>query len=488
MAEERVQRRLAAILVADVVGYSRLMGLDEAGTLSALKARQRHVINPLVRKHRGRIVNMMGDSVLVEFASAVNAVECATALQLEMDVANRDLPTDRHIVLRAGVNLGDVVVEGNDLYGDGINVAARLQALADPGSVLVSEAVFGQIRSKVPINFDDLGDHTLKNIAEPVRVYRIAGAAVTTGTTSQATTTAPKFSIAVLPFTNISGDPEQEYFSDGVTEDIITDLFKVSALKVISRNTVFTFKSKAVHASQVARQLGVAHVLEGSVRKAANRVRITAQLIDAADNSHLWAERYDRDLADIFSLQDEIAQAIVAALKIRLLPEEKKAIQTRSTHNPDAYQLYLLARHHFERRDKRGPEIAVRFCQRALEIDPNYARAWALIALAQAVEYRRGKVEESGLAAAEKALSIDPTLGEPHAAKGRVLAELGRYDEAFAAHETSLRLEPDSFDVRYHFGLTCLVPGRHEQAIEHFERAAQLLETDYSSLNLVAMN
>jgi len=330
MAEERVQRRLAAILVADVVGYSRLMGLDEAGTLSALKARQRHVINPLVRKHRGRIVNMMGDSVLVEFASAVNAVECATALQLEMDVANRDLPTDRHILLRAGVNLGDVVVEGNDLYGDGINVAARLQALADPGSVLVSEAVFGQIRSKVPINFDDLGDHTLKNIAEPVRVYRIAGAAVTTGTTSQATTTAPKFSIAVLPFTNISGDPEQEYFSDGVTEDIITDLFKVSALKVISRNTVFTFKSKAVHASQVARQLGVAHVLEGRVRKAANRVRITAQLIDAADSSHLWAERYDRDLADIFSLQDEIAQAICCG------PEDQ-VVAGREEGDPDAF-------------------------------------------------------------------------------------------------------------------------------------------------------
>jgi adenylate cyclase len=474
--------------MADVVGYSRLMGQNESATLDAIKFLRKDVLHPLISKHRGRIVQLMGDGVLVEFASAVNAVECAVELQRQMESANEFLPQDRRIALRIGVNLGDVEVEGGDLYGDGINVAARLEALADPGSVVISHTVHSQVRGKVEFGFDDLGEQTLKNIAEPIRVFRVLATSIPPGGATRSAAQPSKPSIAVLPFTNMSGDPEQDYFSDGVTEDIITDLSKVSALKVISRHTVFTFKGKAVHAGQVARRLGVAHVLEGSVRKAANRVRITAQLVDAVDNSHLWAERYDRDLADIFSLQDEIAQAIVAALKIRLLPEEKKAIQTRSTHNPDAYQLYLLARHHFERRDKRGPEIAIRFCQRALEIDPNYARAWALIALAQAVEYRRGKVEESGLAAAEKALSIDPTLGEPYAAKGRVLAELGRYDEAFAAHETSLRLEPDSFDVRYHFGLTCLLSLRHEPAIEHFERAAQLLETDYSSLNLVAMS
>jgi len=295
-----------------------------------------------------------------------------------------------------------------------------------------------------------------------------------------------KPSIAVLPFTNMSGDPEQEYFSDGITEDIITDLSKVSTLSVLSRNTTFAFKGKAVGIGQIAQRLKVGYVLEGSVRKAAGRVRITAQLIDARKDSHVWGDRYDRDLNDIFALQDEIAEAIVAALKIRLLPVEKKAIESRSTLDAKAYQTYLLARYYRRQNGARSLEIALRFCQSALEIDPRYARAWAIVAHCQARLHRRGRSEETGLSAAEKALALDPGLAEAHSARGAVLTELGRYDEALAAHEEALRLEPDSFEVRHNLGMTCLYLGRYQDAGEHYEHAGQLFETGYSSLAFAA--
>jgi adenylate cyclase len=481
-----MERRLAAILAADVVGYSRLMQQDEAATLAALKSRRKEVLDPLVGKHHGRIVKLMGDGVLVEFASAVNAVACAVELQGAMQTANAELADDRRIVLRVGINLGDVMVEGSDLYGDGVNVAARLEPLAEPGGICVSAKVHGEVANKLELAFEYLGEQNLKNMAAPVGVYRLAAAAGAAPASRHAPPS--KLSIAVLPFANMSGDPEQEYFSDGITEDIITDLSKVSTLNVLSRNTVFTFKGKAVRVEQVARELKVGFVLEGSVRKAGGRVRITAQLIDTSKDSHVWAERYDRDLSDIFALQDEISQAIVGALKVKLLPEEKKAIETRATHNLDAYQLYLLARHYHARRSVKNLEIAVRFCRRALEIDPSYARAWALLAVSQAELHVRGRPEESGLSAAEAALALDPNLAEGHAAKGRVLAENGRFEEALAAHEESLRLEPDSYDVRYYFGRTCFFLGRHEAAIEHYERAAQLLETDFRAVGLAAMS
>jgi adenylate cyclase len=487
MAEQRAQRRLAAILAADVVGYSRLMEQDEAGTLAMLKQRHKAVMKPMIARHHGRIVKLMGDGILVDFGSAVDAVACAAELQEAMGAANADLPEDRHIVWRVGVNLGDVIVEGSDLFGDGVNIAARLQAIAEPGRVFISQTVFGHVRGKVQLAFDDLGEQSLKNMAEPVRVYRVSG---TIDSASRPTSGKPapvsKLSIAVLPFVNLSGEPEQEYFSDGITEDIITDLSKVATLNVLSRNTTFTFKGKAVDVSQIARQLKVGHVVEGSVRKSGGRVRITAQLIDAARDTHLWAERYDRDLVDIFALQDEISWAIVAALKIKLLPEEVKAIESRSTENPNAYQLYLLARFYKGQPMARTQEIALRYCQRALDIDPNYARAWALAGLCQASLHQRGRLAESGLAAAEKALSLDPTLADAHATKGRSLAEIGRFDEALVAHEESLRLDPDSFDVHANFGSTCMWLGRKEAAVVHFERAAQLSETNYINLSLAA--
>jgi adenylate cyclase len=484
MAEERAQRRLAAILAADVVGYSRLMQRDEAGTLAALTARRGEILQPIVARHHGRVVKLMGDGVLVDFASAVNAVECAVELQGAMHAANANLPPDRRIVWRVGLNLGDVLVDGDDLYGDGVNVAARLETLAEPGGILVSQTFFSHVRSRVPFGFEDLGEQTLKNMAEPVRVYRVTGAHAP----SPAGRIAPpsRLSIAVLPFTNMSGDPEQEYFSDGITEDIITDLSRVSALSVVSRNTVFTFKGKPVDIAEIGRRLNVGHVLEGSVRKAGGRVRITAQLIDAAADSHLWAERYDRDFNDIFALQDEIAQAIVAALKVRLLPAEKKAIETRSTHDPEAYQIYLQGRYHLLHHGVKNLEIAIRLGQRALEIDPHYARAWALIAVCQSSLRIRGQAGDSGLAAAEKALALDPTLAEAQAARARVLADLGRFDEAIAAHEESLRLDPDSAEARFNYGRTCFQLGRNEAAIEHFERAAELSETNFGSLSFMA--
>ena len=296
-----------------------------------------------------------------------------------------------------------------------------------------------------------------------------------------------KLTVAVLPFTNMSGDPEQEYFSDGITEDIITDLSKVSTLNVLSRNTTFTFKGKAVEIGQIAQRLEVSYVIEGSVRKAGGRVRITAQLIDASKDSHIWGERYDRDLNDIFALQDEIAQTIVAALKIRLLPEDREAIESRSTKDPKAYQLYLLARFYHLQFHPRPIRIALNFCRRALEVDPDYARAWALAAICEAFLYIMGASESPGLAAAEKALSQDSTLAEAYAAKGFALCELKESTLAIAAHEESLRLAPDSYDVRTCFGHTHMMLGNYDAAIEHYERAAQLLEADYFCLTMSAV-
>jgi adenylate cyclase len=314
MAEERAHRRLAAILAADVVGYSRLMEQDEAGTLAALKTRRKGILQPLVIEYSGRIVKVMGDGVLVEFASAVNSVACAVELQKHMASANVGMSDKHHIVLRIGINLGDVMVEGSDLYGDGVNIAARLEGIAEPGAILVSGAAYDYVKNKVAVGFDDLGTRTLKNIVEPVRVYRVAGTPrvfVTKAATD-------KLSIAVLPFTNMSGEPEQQYFSDGITEDIITELSRFRSLSVLARNASFQFRDNSIDIKQVGHELGVQYVVEGSVRKFGDRIRITAQLIDAASGNHLWAERFDRDQRDIFAVQDQVVRTIVGTLVGRL--------------------------------------------------------------------------------------------------------------------------------------------------------------------------
>src|SRR6476661_336929 len=376
-----MERRLTAILAADVVGYSRLMGANESGTLAALDTLRAEFINPKVSEHQGRTVKLTGDGMLVEFPSVVNAVACATELQRGIRKRNAGVPQDQRIEFRMGVNLGDVIVEGGDIFGDGVNVAARLESIAPVGGITVSQSVCDHVGNRLGLTFEDMGERRLKNIERPIRVYTIS---IDTLSQSPDRASAPaeeKPSIAVLPFNNMSGDPEQEYFSDGITEDIITDLSKVSALFVVARNTAFTYKGKHVDVQEVAKRLGVNFILEGSVRKAGARVRVTGQLINGKDSGHVWADRYDRDLTDIFAIQDEITHAIVEQLKVKLLPQEKKSISQAPTDNVEAYTYYLRGRQFLQRRSTKAYyELARRMFAKAVELDPLYARAYAGIA------------------------------------------------------------------------------------------------------------
>src|SRR6267143_1959637 len=357
-----MERRLTAILAADVVGYSRLMGTNEAGTLAALKALQTDFIDGKIAEHHGRIVKQTGDGMLVEFPSVVNAVACATEVQRGMRDRNADVPGDRRIQFRIGVNLGDVIVEGEDIFGDGVNVAARLESIAEPGGITISGSVRDQVGNRLDLTFEDMGEQNLKNIERPIRAYSVSldrpVALDTRDKRSAEQEPLEKPSIAVLPFNNMSGDPEQEYFSDGITEDIITDLSKVSGLFVVARNTAFTYKGKPVKVQQVGQELGVAFILEGSVRKAGSRVRVTGQLISSKDGGHVWADRYDRDLTDIFAIQDDITHAIVEELKVKLLPQEKKSIGQTPTDNVEAYTYYLRGRQFMQRHSKSNYQFA----------------------------------------------------------------------------------------------------------------------------------
>jgi adenylate cyclase len=354
--------------------------------------------------------------------------------------------------------------------------------------VALSRIVRDQVEGKAPCVFEDMGEHTVKNIERPVHVFSVRPAERGQAETHKAEQSR-KLSICVLPFSNMSGDAEQEYFSDGISEDIITDLSKVSALLVIARNTAFQFKAKSVDIPQIARQLKVSHVLEGSVRKSGGRVRITAQLIDGGSGGHIWAERYDRDLNDIFALQDEISEAIVKALKLKLVPEEKKAIEQRGTDNVEAYNLYLMARQTYVtglEGDPRRNETTIRLCNRAVEIDPGYARAWALMALGQMLLLSGyGKGSDTGLAAADRALSLDPNMADAHAVKARIFAEAGRHDEAAAEIQIALRQDPESFEVNKAAALLHFGQRRYQDAIRHWEKAITLMENDFSSAGLL---
>ena len=451
MAEERAQRRLAAILAADVVGYSRLMQIDEAGTLAALKARRSEVLRPVVSKHRGRVVKLMGDGVLIEFASAVDAVECAVQLQEGMDTANAGSPEDRRIVLRIGINLGDVMVEGSDLYGDGVNIAARLEALAEPGRVYVSQTVFNHVRGKVSLGFEDFGEQVLKNMAEPVRVYRVTSTSSPTNpvASTKAAFTA-KLSIAVLAFTNMSGEPEQDYFSDGISEDIITDLAKLSELHVIARNSSFVFKGRAVSVPVVAKTLSVRYVLEGSVRKAGTRIRVTAQLIDSTTGGHVWADRFDRDLTDIFAVQDELTREIVSALKVKLTAEEKSRLINRRTVDPEAYNLFLRGREQVWNHTRSGNIEARNLLGRAVAIDPSFAAAQAYLAFTHANDFVNGwsaspeQSLQTGLEIAGVAAAIDGEDPQAHFALAVAFLWNREHDKALAEAQRCLTLAPNS--------------------------------------------
>jgi adenylate cyclase len=392
-----------------------------------------------------------------------------------MQTRTASMPDDRSIQFRVGVNLGDVIVEGDDIYGDGVNVAARLEGVAAPGGIAVSQSVRDQVGNRLDLIFEDRGEQQLKNIEKPIRVYHVL--LEEPESDAMPSKKQEKPSIAVLPFTNMSGDPEQEYFSDGITEDIITDLSKISGLSVIARNTSFTYKGKAVKAQTVGKELGASFILEGSVRKAGARVRVTGQLVNSNDGTFIWAERFDRDLTDIFAIQDEITHAIVEQLKVKLLPQEKRSIEQAPTENVEAYTLYLRGRDFQIRYSKRYFELARRMFAKAIELDPNYARAYAGIAHCDSWLYMVYQVDvslEGILETAAKALTLDNKLAEAHTARGVALAAARKFDEANAEFERALTLDPNSFEVHFLYARPAFMQGKIARAVELLERAAEI--------------
>ena len=493
MAEESVERRLAAILAADVVGYSRLMEANEERTMAALKHHRREFFDPTMAKHGGRIFKVMGDGFLVEFASVLNAARCAVEIQRGMIGRNEGVPEDRHIKFRIGINVGDLIVDGDDFYGDGVNMAARLEGLASPGGISCSAAVRTQIGNKLELDFLDQGEKTVKNIAQPVHVYFINMAEAAPASAPQAGVSPPapmadKPSVAVLPFSNMSNDPEQEFFSDGITEDIITDLSNVSGLFVLGRNTVFAYKGKSVNLMQIARELGVSYLLEGSVRKAGQKVRINAQLIEGYTGGHVWAARYDRDLTDIFTVQDEITQTIVAQLKVKLLPEEKQAIELAPTDNIEAYTYYLKGREFFRRATKPNLALARQMFAKAIELDPLYARAYAGMADCDSflfLHYSEDVLINGILANCAKALSLDTRLAEARASRGLALSLSQKFAEAEQEFELAIASNPNLFEAHYFYARVCYTQMKMEAAAAHFERAAEVNTDDYQSPSLL---
>ena len=484
MVEERINRKLAAILAADVVSYSRLMGADEAGTLAALKRHREFVFDPAVAAHNGRIVKLIGDGTIVEFGSVVDAVNCALSVQRSNGALPDEALGQPNIVLRIGINLGDVIIEGGDIYGDG--VAARLEPLAEPGGICVSSIVNESIGNRIDVRFQDGGDISVKNIDRPIRVWKWhPGATPLAAAKSNAAKPEPNgatASVAILPFTNMSGDPEQEYFSDGITEDIITDLSKIAGLTVIARNSSFTYKGRSVDIRTVGRELGVRSVLEGSIRRAGKRVRITAQLVDAATGGHLWAERYDRDLTDIFEVQDDVTRRIVDALKVTLSPAENARLIAGGTSSMDAYDYVLRGRELLlgKAKNRETFEQATKFFMRALEIDPNYPKAYAALSLAYNLDYqnRWSDDPDSSLPLAkryaEQAIEKDPN--EPFA---RLVASWAaifdkNLDRATSEVNTALRLNPNFALAYSNLGSIHNYSGRPLEAIPVLERAMRL--------------
>jgi adenylate cyclase len=480
-----MERRLTAILAADVVGYSRLMTIDEAGTLAALKSLQKNLVNPKISEHNGRTFKLTGDGMLIEFPSVVSAVACAVDIQSALRKRNATEAAAR-IEFRIGVNLGDIIVEEGDIFGDGVNVAARLESIAPIGGIAVSQSVRDHVGKRLDLAFEDMGERRLKNIEAPIRVYSISIDRPSSDGAASAGQERP--SIAVLPFVNMSGDPEQEYFSDGITEDIITDLSKVSGLFVVARNTVFTYKGKTAEVQEVAKHLGVNFVLEGSVRKAGSRVRVTGQLINGKDGGHVWADRYDRDLTDIFAIQDEITHAIVEQLKVKLLPQEKKNIAQAPTDNVEAYTYYLRGRQFMQRHSRANYQLARRMFARAVELDPLYARAYAGIADCDSflfLHYQLPAGVDSILATSGKALSLDDRVAEAHASRGLALSLGKRYEESTEEFEKAIALDPNSFEAHYFYARACVTQGKLELAAPLFERAAENKPDDYQSLCLL---
>jgi len=528
MNTQEVKRKLAAILSADVKGYSRLMGEDEKGTVRTLNI-YKEVMTGLTQNHHGRVVDAPGDNVLAEFASVVDAVECAVEIQKELKTRNAELPESRRMEFRIGVNLGDVIEDGEQILGDGVNIAARLENLTDAGGICISGTAFDQVRNKLELGYEYLGEQTVKNITLPVRVYKVmmepeaAGKVIgekkaklkpwqrgTIGLMAFVIVVAAIFviwkfnipsappkievaskekmafplpdkpSIAVLPFVNMSEDKEQEYFSDGITEEIITALSKISQLFVISRQSTFTYKGKPVKVKQVSEELGVRYVLEGSVRKAGDKVRITAQLIDAITGHHLWAERYDRNLKDIFALQDEITLKIISALQVKLVGVDRSGLSVKGTDNLEAYLKLLQSREQAGRFTKEGNILARKYAEEAIALDPKYAGAYLRLSATLIMDLTYGTTEspEQSLRRAEecvqKALVLDNSSGEAHAFLGRIYLSKRQYEKAIAEGERALTLDPNSDFVQAALAYSSYYAGRFEEAIAMYQKAIRL--------------
>jgi adenylate cyclase len=483
---EAVERRLAAILSADVVGYTRLMAQDEVTTLKTLNG-CRDAIGGLVRQHGGRVVDAVGDNVLAELPSVVDAVTCAVAIQDELGARNEGLPAERKMQFRIGIQLGDVLVQGEQIYGDGVNMAARLEALADPGGVCISATVRDQIRHTLPYVYEDLGEQSLKNVADPVRVYRLR---MTDGDAPDGVPnlTVPGFAgrpaIAVLALDNLSGDPEQEYFADGIAEDLITRLSAVRLYPVIARNSSFVYKGKSVDVKQVSRELGVRYVVEGSVRKVADRVRISAQLIDATTGHHLWAERYDRTLSDVFALQDEIVDSIVMALQQTLEKAERERAIRKAPQNLDAWDCVQRGWWHLLRSTREEVAKGQALFHKATELDPHSSLAFSGLALSHLYElgYQwSGSPQESlaaSLRAAERAVALADDEPQAHVALGLARANAGQYEQAAAASERVIELNPSAAVGYWCLGRSLSYLGRPDEGVGLIEKAIRLSPHD----------
>ena len=481
MAQVRAERRLAAILAADVAGYSRLMGVDEEGTLAALKACRHELIDPKIAEHRGRIAKTTGDGALVEFASAVDATRCAMEIQRAMDERNAEVAEDRRIEFRIGINVGDIIIDEGDIYGDGVNIAARVETLARPGAICLSDNAYQQIKGKLSLDVSDMGEQQLKNIALPVRVYSIR----LDGTPARAALALPdKPSIAVLPFQNMSGDPEQDYFADGIVEDIITALSRFRNLFVIARNSSFTYKGRAVDVKQVSRELGVRYVLEGSVRKATNRVRITGQLIDATTGAHLWADRFDGTLEDVFDLQDQVTVSVVSAIAPKLEQVEIERANRKPTESLDAYDYFLRATASLHQGTKEAVGEALRLFYQAIELDPEFSSAYGMAAWCYVVRKTNGWMRDLVQEVAETTrLARRATeLGRDDAVAlcwgGYALAYVADVDDGLAFIDRALSLNPNLAAAWNYSGWARIFLGEHQSAIDRFERALRLSPRD----------
>jgi adenylate cyclase len=477
----RAERRLAAILAADVAGYSRLMGADEEGTLEQLKTIRRELVDPKIAEYRGRIVKTTGDGLLMEFASVIDALRCAVEMQRVLAARNADATPDHRIEFRVGVTVGDIIVENDDIYGDAVNVAARLEGLAEPGGICVSARVQEDAAGRLAIAFEDIGEQALKNITRPIRAYRVAAAA---GPLPARVSSGPalpdKPSIAVLPFANMSGDPEQEYFADGIAEDIITALSRYSSLFVIARNSCFTYKGRAVDVKQVGHELGVRYVLEGSLRKAGNRIRVTAQLVEAESGKHIWAERYDRDLADIFALQDEIAEAVTIAVAPAIAAAELQSAMRKPPESLDAWAAYQRGLWHLGKFTALDNQLAQQFFQQAIDLDSNFPGGYSGLAATYyygaAVFQAHSLIEaqRSSEALARRAVALDGNDAEARSWLAVALLSSGDYEGALAEVERALEISPNSASAHAGLGAVLIYSGRPKEGLAEIQRYLRL--------------